>query len=86
MQPPQAHINLLSLLSAGMLPINIVGLPTIHGANANGIHGAGVKTPNAAAVAVITSGFIILVHIPKGRTLSIETLSTIFAAGISTKT
>lgn len=86
MQPAQLHINVLSSLSAGILPIKIVGLPTTQGATVKGIQGIGVGTPKAAAVADITVGLTTLVHMAKGKTLSIATLSTIFAAGISTIT
>jgi hypothetical protein len=35
------------------------------------MHGIGVSTPNAAAVAAATAGFVGVMHIPKGWTLTI---------------
>jgi len=43
---------------------------------------SGVNTPNAAAVALATAGFAILVHMPKGRMFTMGTLSMMFAAGM----
>src|SRR5581483_6641783 len=45
-------------------------------------HGMGVSTPSAAAVALATSGFSRLLHIPKVGTLSIGIMSIIVAAGM----
>jgi hypothetical protein len=86
MQPPQLHINLLSEVNAGMLPISTVGAPTTQGAVVIGMQGMGVSAPNAAAVAAATIGFAILVHIPKGMTFNNGLLSMMLAAGISTNT
>jgi len=85
-EPAQQHSNLLSLLSAGILPINTVGAPANQGATVIGIQGMGVGTPKAAAVAAITIGFAILLHMPNGKILSNGILSVILAAGISTNT
>jgi hypothetical protein len=85
-EPAQQHSNLLSLLSAGILPINTVGAPANQGATVIGIQGMGVGTPKAAAVAAITMGFAMLLHIPNGKILSNGMLSMILAAGISTNT
>jgi len=52
-----------------MLPNKTVGAPGIQGAIVMGIHGIGVKTPKAAAVAAITIGFAAQLHTPKGMTL-----------------
>ena len=54
------------LFKAGILAIKTVGEPVVHGATTTGIHGMGVKTPMAAAVAAATVGFDGLRHIPKG--------------------
>ena len=59
--PPQLHMHLLELFSAG-LPPTITGA---QGAAHAGIHGMGVSTPIAAAVALATVGFAGLLHIPK---------------------
>lgn len=45
------------------------------------MHGIGVSTPSAAAVAEATCGFAMLVHIPKGFIFTLGLLSIIFAAG-----
>jgi hypothetical protein len=47
------------------------------------MHGIGVSTPKAAAVADATSGLLGVVHIPKGMMFSIGTWSLMFAAGWS---
>ena len=52
--PPQLHMHLLELFSPGA-----------QGAAHAGIHGMGVSTPIAAAVALATVGFAGLLHIPK---------------------
>ncbi len=57
--PPQLHMHLEELFSAGILPISTVGDPGTHGAAVTGMQGIGVKTPNAAAVADATIGFAI---------------------------
>ena len=82
MTPAQLHINLLEALSAGVLPISTVGEPGTQGATVTGIQGIGVSTPRAAAVAAATIGLASDVHMLKGRTLTIGTLSMIVAAGI----
>jgi hypothetical protein len=54
--PPQLHISFDVLFSAGIFPIMTVGAPTAHGAAVFGMHGIGVSTPSAAAVAAATIG------------------------------
>jgi hypothetical protein len=85
-EPAQEHSNLLSLLRAAILPINTVGAPATQGATVAGIQGMGVRTPNAAAVADVTVGFVMLLHKPNGKILTNGILSIILAAGISTIT
>jgi hypothetical protein len=46
-----------------------------------GIHGIGVNTPKAAAVAAITMGLAGQLHIPNGGTFKIGLLSIMLAAG-----
>ena len=75
-------MSLLVLLSAGLPAINTVALPGAQGADIDGIHGQGVKTPSAAAVAEATVGFDKDVHIPNGIILTIGLLSIILAIGI----
>lgn len=55
--PAQVHIRVLLASMAGMLPSSKVGGPPgIQGVAVAGIHGIGVSTPNAAAVAAATVG------------------------------
>lgn len=63
--PPQLHMHLLELFSAGLPPTITVGEPGAQGPAHAGIHGMGVSTPIAAAVALATVGFAGLLHIPK---------------------
>jgi hypothetical protein len=54
--PPQLHMALELLFSAGIFLICTLGEPGVHGALVIGMQGIGVKTPNAAAVAAATMG------------------------------
>ena len=51
-----------------------------------GIHGIGVRTPKAAAVAAATIGLARLIQVPKGKIFMNGLLSMILAAGIGVKT
>ncbi len=82
MMPPQLHINLQLLFTAGMLPISTVGEPGTHGAAVTGMQGMGVRTPSAAAVAAATIGLDTELHMPKGATFTMGLLSMMFAAGV----
>jgi hypothetical protein len=64
--PPQLHMHLEVLSSAGILPIMTVGAPGIHGALVAGMQGIGVSTPSAAAVAAATIGLAGELHTPNG--------------------
>jgi hypothetical protein len=64
--PPQVHMHVEVLFKAGILAMSTVGEPGVQGATITGIHGMGVNTPMAAAVAAATVGFDGLMHIPKG--------------------
>ena len=64
MTPPQVHMHLLELFSAGLFPTSTVGEPGTQGAAHTGAQGIGVITPIAAAVALATVGFARLLHIP----------------------
>jgi len=66
MTPPQLHMSVEELVSAGLLPIITVGEPGVQGAVVTGIQGIGVSTPIAADVADATCGLASEVHIPKG--------------------
>lgn len=79
--PPQLHMHLQVLLSAGMFPINTVAEPGVHGAAVTGTQGIGVNTPMAAEVAAATVGFASEVHIAKGGMFTMGLLSMIVAAG-----
>ncbi len=65
MTPPQLHISLELSLSAGMPHTSTVGAPGAQGATVMGMHGMGVNTPIAAAVAAATMGLAGLWHMPK---------------------
>lgn len=73
MTPPHMHMQVEVLLRAGMLAMRTVGEPGVQGAVVAGIHGMGVKTPNAAAVAAMTVGFAGLMHMAKGMIFTIGT-------------
>src|ERR1700739_3005227 len=83
---PQLHISFELLLRAGMLAMRTVGEPGAQGAAVTGMHGMGVNTPSAAAVAAATSGFAGEEHIPKGRMLVMGMLSMMVAAGVPVST
>lgn len=68
MTPPHVHMRVDILFSAGILPNKTVGEPTIHGAAVTGMHGIGVRTPIAAAVAAATIGFDGVIQTPNGMT------------------
>jgi hypothetical protein len=56
--PPQVHIHLALLMSAGIF-MTFTCPPGLHGAAITGIQGIGVSTPIAAAVAEATCGLAI---------------------------
>ena len=80
--PPQLHISIELSLRAGWLATSTVDEPGAQGAAMTGIQGMGVSTPEASDVAVATVGFAIEVHIAKGITFNIGTLSMMLAIGI----
>ena len=67
--PAHMHIKVEVLSSVGMFPSITVGAPGTHGATVAGMHGMGVSTPIAAAVAAATIGFAGDMHIPNGMML-----------------
>ena|SRR5437868_9906871 len=69
------------LLSAGIPPIRQVGEPGTHGA-VTGMHGIGVSTPRAAAVAAATVGLAMDIHMPNGGIFTIGAQSMMVAAGV----
>lgn len=79
--PPQLHINFELFCRAGWPPMSTVGEPGTHGAAVAGMHGIGVNTPSAAAVAAATIGFAGQLHMPNGKTLTMGAWSMMVAAG-----
>ena len=67
--PAHMHIKVEVLSRVGILPSKTVGAPGTHGATVAGIHGIGVSTPIAAAVAAATVGLAGDMHIPNGMIL-----------------
>jgi len=59
------------LFNAGFPPTRTVGEPGAHGPGIMGMHGMGVRTPKAAAVADATVGLARDWHMPKGMMLTI---------------
>ena len=80
--PPNEQLHIDALLSAGLPPIITVGEPGDHGAAVMGVHGIGVSTPSASAVAPATAGLAIDMHIPNGKMLTNGLLSMMLAAGL----
>ena len=78
--PPQEHMHFDVVLSTGMLATTTVGAPGIHGV-VTGMHGIGVSTPSAAAVAAATVGFESDMHIPNGGMFASGLQSMIVATG-----
>ncbi len=66
-----------------MLAIRTVGEPGAHGAGITGMHGIGVNTPNAAAVADATVGFASDEHMPNGMMFTSGLLSMMLASGVT---
>lgn len=81
--PPQLHMHLEVLFSAGMLSTITVAEPGVQGAAVAGTQGIGVSTPSAAEVAEATVGFASEVHIPKGGMFTIGLLHMMFAQGMN---
>jgi hypothetical protein len=79
--PPQLHMHLETLSSAGIPAIVTVGAPGTQGELVAGTHGIGVSTPSAAAVAAATVGLAIELQTPNGVIFTIGTWSMMLAAG-----
>ncbi len=80
--PPHWHMHDDVLVRAGKAPIRTCMAPGTHGANVTGIQGIGVSTPSAAAVAEVTVGFDIDIHMPNGNIFASGIWSIIVAAGV----
>src|SRR5438876_4574808 len=79
--PAQLHISIELLFNAGWFASVTVGEPATHGDGVTGMHGIGVSTPIAAAVAAATIGLDGDWHIPNGMILTIGMWSWMLAAG-----
>ena len=80
MTPPHVHMHLESVVAIGMLASR-TREAEIHGVPVTGMHGIGVSTPSAAAVAAATVGFAIELHMPNGTMFTMGLESRIFATG-----
>jgi hypothetical protein len=80
--PAQLHISIELLFNAGWFASVTVGDPGIQGDGVTGMHGIGVSTPMAAAVAAATIGLAGDWHIPNGMMLTIGMWSWMLAAGM----
>jgi hypothetical protein len=79
--PAHMHMSVEVLSSVGMLPSRTVGAPGTQGATVAGIHGMGVSTPIAAAVAAATIGFAGDMHMANGMMLTMGMWSMMLASG-----
>src|SRR6201987_1598876 len=77
------HIRVLVLSNVGFPPSITVGARGPQGDVVTGMHGIGVSTPNAAAVAAATAGFAGDMHMPNGMIFTSGTWSMMFASGCS---
>jgi hypothetical protein len=80
--PAQVQKHLESDPSAETSPTITVGIPGVQGATMFGMHGCGVSTPDAAAVAAATCGLAVLEHMPNGMTFAMGTWSVMTATGV----
>lgn len=78
--PPHMHWHMDVLFSTGIFPSNTVGEPGTQGATVFGMHGMGVSTPIAAAVAVATMGLAGEMHTPNGMIFTMGAKSMMLAA------
>jgi hypothetical protein len=81
MTPPQAHDSFDDTSSAGAPFSRVFVVPGSHGPVGTGMHGMGVNTPSAAAVAAATVGFESEVQAPNGQTVTTGAWSVTFPAG-----
>jgi hypothetical protein len=77
------HLHVTS--TAGAPRRSTVGTPGTH-TSVTGMHGIGVSTPSAAAVAAATSGFDGVMHMPNGMIFTIGAASRMLAEGVSVVT
>lgn len=80
--PPHMQVQVDVLFNAGIPPSMTVADPGAQGATVLGMHGIGVNTPNAAAVADATVGLARDMHTPNVGMFTSGLLSMMFAAGV----
>ena len=66
MTPPYTHVNFDPALTAGAFRTSVIGSPGTQAAGTTGMQGIIWSAPRAAAVALATDGFTMLLHIPNG--------------------
>ena len=80
--PAQAQFRVDVLFRAGVPATSTVGAPGFQGPTGTGMHGMGVKTPKAAAVADATIGLAMLMQEPNGGMFIMGTKSMMLPAGM----
>jgi hypothetical protein len=75
-------MHLLSTVAIGSMLLKVEMAGGIQGATTVGVHGIGVSAPIAAAVALATAGFAMLLHMPKGG-MFVGRICAIVAEGIA---
>ena len=86
MTPPQVHIAVQPVCSAGCPLIMTLEAPGVQGDVVMGTQGAGENTPSLAAVAAATTGLDIVPHIPNVGMFTIGANAWMFAASVSAVT
>jgi len=79
--PPYAHTHIAPWASTGRPPTTVRGAAGVHVPVVAGMHGIGVSTPSAAAVAAATWGLASDVHIAKVATFTRGAASVTVATG-----
>ena len=79
---PKPHIMVASFVRQGFPPTKTFGFDGIQVPAGTIVHGCGVSTPKAAAVADATAGFANDVHIPKGCKFTYGCISCIVPMGL----
>jgi hypothetical protein len=82
MTPAHAQAQVDVFVRAGTPLTDTAIEPGVHGAAVTGMHGCGVNTPRAAAVAAITCGLLGLMHIPNGGMFTLGAKSATVHAGV----
>src|SRR5258706_4168572 len=81
MVPAHMHMQVSEAISAGIFATMVLDAPGVQGADVAGMHGIGVSTPMAAAVAEATVGLAGDWHMPKGMMLVNGMKSMMLALG-----